>query len=40
MSQQEYNNAIHMGGSIETALNGRYRLDPFEIIKEAFSQIL
>ncbi|WP_025673527.1 hypothetical protein [Salinivibrio socompensis] len=38
MSQQEYNNAIHMGGSIETALNGRYRLDPFEIIKEAFSQ--
>jgi hypothetical protein len=38
MSQQEYDNAIHMGGSIETALNGRYRLDPFEIIKEAFSQ--
>ncbi|NUY55092.1 hypothetical protein BZG78_10570 [Salinivibrio sp. MA351] len=40
MSQQEYDNAIHMGGSIETALNGRYRLDPFEIIKEAFSQTL
>ncbi|SIN86142.1 hypothetical protein [Salinivibrio sp. ES.052] len=38
MSQQEYDNALHIGGSIETALNGRYRLDPFEIIKEAFSQ--
>ncbi|OOE69017.1 MULTISPECIES: hypothetical protein [Salinivibrio] len=38
MSQQEYNNALHIGGSVETALNGRYRLDPFEIIKEAFSQ--
>ncbi|OOF31957.1 hypothetical protein [Salinivibrio proteolyticus] len=37
MSQQDFNNALHIGGSIETALNGRYRLEPFEIIKEAFT---